>query len=78
MREKDDDVPNLRLLLVEFFVAITMSLFCYAFTIYDSRWLYRLCAHNLDADMFGQLFGGGGEKKLRSVVPCRPARKGEF
>lgn len=71
-RERDDDMPNLRLLIAEFFVSITMSLFSYAFAIFDSRWIYRLCAHQVDENVYGQLFGGGGEKRLRSTVPNRP------
>lgn len=77
-REKDDDTPNLSLLLLECFVAITMSLFSYALTIYDSQWLFRLCAHQLSEESFGIMFGGGGRKKLRSIVPTRPPRKNIF
>uniref|UniRef100_A0A914I5X4 USP domain-containing protein n=1 Tax=Globodera rostochiensis TaxID=31243 RepID=A0A914I5X4_GLORO len=64
--------PNLRLLLVEFFVAIALSIFCHAFAFYDSHWLFRLCAHPMDVAMFSLLFGGGGERRLRSAVPARP------
>uniref|UniRef100_A0A915ED72 Uncharacterized protein n=1 Tax=Ditylenchus dipsaci TaxID=166011 RepID=A0A915ED72_9BILA len=71
-REKDDDSPNLRLLLAEFFIAITMSLFSYAFTIYDSKWIFRLCAHEMNENAYATVFGGAGEKKLRSSVPVRP------
>lgn len=69
--------PNLRLLLVEFFVAVTMSLFCYAFALYDCRWLFRICAHATDGQMFAKMFGGGGERRLRSTtaVPARPPRE---
>lgn len=49
-----------------------MSLFSYAFTAYDSRWLYRLAAHVIDAKQFANAFGGGGEKKLKTVPPARP------
>lgn len=73
-REKDEDVPNLRLLLVECFIAITFSLFCYSLTIYDSRWLYRLAAHSLNKQTFAILFGGGCERRLRSSVTTRPPR----
>lgn len=51
-----------------------MSLFLYALTIYDARWLFRLCAHQLNEENFGKVFGGGGKKKLRSIVPSRPPR----
>ncbi|KAL3102156.1 hypothetical protein niasHS_003565 [Heterodera schachtii] len=64
--------PNLRLLLVEFFVAIVMSIFCHAFAFYDSQWLFRLCAHPMDVTMFSLVFGGGGERRLKSAVPTRP------
>lgn len=73
-REKDEDVPNLRLLLSECFIAVTLSLFCYSLTIYDSRWLYRLVAHPLNEQTFSILFGGGSERRLRSSVPIRPPR----
>uniref|UniRef100_A0A9J2PHZ4 RAVE complex protein Rav1 C-terminal domain-containing protein n=1 Tax=Ascaris lumbricoides TaxID=6252 RepID=A0A9J2PHZ4_ASCLU len=73
-REKDEEAPQLRLLLAETFVAVMMSLFSYAFTAYDSRWLYRLAAHVIDAKQFANAFGGGGEKKLKTVPPARPPR----
>lgn len=73
-REKDDDAPNLQLLLAECFVAVYLALFSYALAAYDSRWLYRLTAHPLDARMFASVFGGGGEKLLstKSAPPPRP------
>src|SRR3569623_1704180 len=64
-RQVDEEMPNLRLLLMECFISITMSLFCYAFSVYDSRWLYRLAAHEMNSKNFGLVFGGGGEKRLR-------------
>ncbi|CAI5454853.1 unnamed protein product [Caenorhabditis angaria] len=73
-REKDDEAPHLRLLIVESFVAITMSLFCFALSAYDSRWLYRLSAHEIDPVKFGLIFGGGGEKRFKTVPPSRPPR----
>lgn len=73
-RQVDEEMPNLRLLLLECFISITLSLFCYSFAVYDSRWLYRLMAHETNAKNFGLLFGGGGEKRLRSA-PMRPPRK---
>ncbi|CAD6187487.1 unnamed protein product [Caenorhabditis auriculariae] len=73
-REKDDEVPHLRLLLIESFVAITMSLFCFALAAYDARWLYRLSIHDIDPGKFGLIFGGGGEKRLKTAPPVRPPR----
>ena len=76
-REKDDDTPNLQVLLAECFLAVYMALFAYAFTAYDSRWLYRLSAHPITPQMFATVFGGGGEKKLSSnkAQPPRPPSK---
>lgn len=81
-RERDEDVPNLLLLLAESWVAVYLSMFAYALTAYDSRWLYRLVAHPINANMFATVFGGGGEKRV-AVLPDsagaerspRPARK---
>ena len=71
-REKDDNAPNLQLLLAECFVAVYLALFAYAFTAYDSRWLFRLAAHPLDARMFATVFGGG--EKLISSTSAPPPR----
>uniref|UniRef100_A0A158R4B7 WD_REPEATS_REGION domain-containing protein n=1 Tax=Syphacia muris TaxID=451379 RepID=A0A158R4B7_9BILA len=73
-RERDEETPQLRLLLTETLFAISMSLFSYAFTAYDSRWLYRLAAHRFDAKQFATVFGGGGgEKKSKNPPPPRPS-----
>jgi hypothetical protein len=74
----DETPPNLRLLLVEFFISIYIAIFYYALAHYDSRLLYRLSAHPVDAKMFGEIFGGGGERRLRSAVPMRPPRLFKF
>ncbi|GMR60970.1 hypothetical protein PMAYCL1PPCAC_31165, partial [Pristionchus mayeri] len=73
-RERDEDAPQLRLLLAECFVAITMSLFSFALSAYDARWLFRLSAHFVDNTQFSNIFGGGGEKKLKAAPPARPPR----
>ncbi|VDM54577.1 unnamed protein product [Angiostrongylus costaricensis] len=67
-REKGDETPHLRQVLAECFIAITMSLFCFALAVYDSRWLYRLVAHEMDAMQFSLIFGGGGEKKVPPLL----------
>uniref|UniRef100_A0A7E4VLC2 WD_REPEATS_REGION domain-containing protein n=1 Tax=Panagrellus redivivus TaxID=6233 RepID=A0A7E4VLC2_PANRE len=69
--EKDEDCPNLLVLIAECFTAITMSLFCYAFSLYDARWLYRLMAHDVNSSSFGEMFGGAGEHRLKPI-PSRP------
>lgn len=63
-RERDEDVPNLLLLLAESWVAVYLALFTYAFSAYDSRWLYRLVGHSINSTMFSLIFGGGAEKKM--------------
>ncbi|VDP52475.1 unnamed protein product [Soboliphyme baturini] len=60
---QNEDMPNLLMMLVEGWGAIYLSLFAYAFTSYDSRWLYRLMAHPVNDEMFSAVFGGGAEKK---------------
>lgn len=61
-RERDDDVPNLLVLLAEAWVSVFVALLAYSLSAYDSRWLYRLCAHSVDEEMFAAVFGGGGDK----------------
>ncbi|CAD5221721.1 unnamed protein product [Bursaphelenchus xylophilus] len=70
---KDEEAPNLRLLLVKIFVSVSTSLFCYALAGYDARWLYRLCVKEVDAVAYGYIFGGGGEKIVPTgQAPARP------
>lgn len=83
--ERDEDAPNLRLLLAEAWVAVYLAIFSYAFVAYDSRWLYRLMAHPVDEQMFSMVFGGGGEQRTlvetsavaggKASVPPRPPSK---
>lgn len=73
---RDEEAPNLRLVLVKCFFSVSVSLFCYALAVYDSRWLYRLCAKDVNSIAFGQIFGGAGEKSIHKVKPPnRPPRK---
>ncbi|KAK6008912.1 hypothetical protein OSTOST_26189, partial [Ostertagia ostertagi] len=72
-QNKDAQAPQLRKLLAESFVAVSMSLFCFALAVYDSRWLYRMSAHQMDALQFALIFGGGGERK-QNTPPMRPPR----
>lgn len=51
---------------------VSTSLFVYAFTAYDSRWLYRLAAQSIDSKRFASIFGGGGEKRMKAAQPIRP------
>ncbi|VDO29077.1 unnamed protein product [Haemonchus placei] len=64
----DVKAPQLRKLVAESFVAVFMSLFCFALTIYDTRWLFRLAAHQMDSLKFTLTFGGGKEKRNGASV----------
>ncbi|KAL3982356.1 RAVE protein 1 C terminal family protein [Acanthocheilonema viteae] len=70
-REKDEEAPQLRLLMLETYIAVFASLFAYALATYDARWLFRLAARNIGTKEFAILFGGGG-KKTQKVAPSRP------
>ncbi|VDO29703.1 unnamed protein product [Onchocerca flexuosa] len=69
-REKDEGAPQLRLLVLEAYIAVFASLFAYALATYDARWLFRLAAHNIGTKEFAILFGGGGEE-TQKVTPSR-------
>ncbi|EJD75711.1 hypothetical protein LOAG_17206 [Loa loa] len=69
-REKGEEVPQLKLLVLEIYIAVFASLFAYALATYDARWLFRLAARNIGAKEFGILFGGGGGKGQK-VSPSR-------
>ncbi|XP_015601429.1 dmX-like protein 2 isoform X2 [Cephus cinctus] len=80
-REKDEDTPNLNILLCEAFVATYMSLFVYALASCDSHILYRLVGQKFDNSTWSCLFGGGVKKLLRVAstssqagVSCRVER----
>lgn len=64
-REKDEDTPNLRILLCEAFVATYMSLFVYALSSCDSHILFRLVGQHFDSNTWSMLYGGGVKKLLR-------------
>lgn len=73
---RDEETPNLRLILIKTFFSVAVSLFCYALAVYDSRWLYRLCARDVNSIAFGEIFGGAGERSIQKVKPPnRPPRK---
>lgn len=71
----DDEAPSLRLILVKSFISVAVSLFSYALAVYDARWLYRLCARDVNSIAFGQIFGGAGDKNIHKIKPpSRPPR----
>jgi hypothetical protein len=63
-REKDDEAPNLVVLLCETYVAIYMSLLCYALASCDAQILYRLVAQKITPNYWSHIFGGGAKKVI--------------
>jgi hypothetical protein len=63
-REKDDETPNLNVLLCETFVAVYMSLLSYGLASCDSQILYRLVSQNITPSYWASAFGGGAKKTM--------------
>ena len=57
-RDKDEEMPNLIVLLCESFVAIYMSLLSYALATCDAHILYRLVGQNVANSLWSAVFGG--------------------
>ena len=57
-RDKDEEMPNLIVLLCESFVAIYMSLMSYALATCDAHILYRLIGQNVANSLWSAVFGG--------------------
>lgn len=73
---RDEEAPNLRLVLVKSFFSVAVALFSYALAVYDPRWLYRLSARDVNSIAYSQIFGGAGERNIHKVKPPnRPPRK---
>ena len=64
-RDKDEEMPNLIVLLCEAFVAIYMSLLSYALATCDAHILYRLVGQHPDGPLWANVFGGGCRKVLQ-------------
>lgn len=64
-RDKDEEMPNLIVLLCEAFVAIYMSLLSYALATCDAHILYRLVAQDVGSGLWANIFGGGCKKVLQ-------------
>eukprot|EP00094_Tigriopus_californicus_P002839 TCALIF_02737-PA protein Name:"Similar to DMXL1 DmX-like protein 1 (Homo sapiens)" AED:0.22 eAED:0.22 QI:0/0.72/0.68/1/1/1/19/158/2211 len=64
-REKDEETPNLNVLLCETYVAIYISLLSYALASCDSQILYRLISQNVTPNYWSHIFGGGAKKRLK-------------
>ena len=63
-REKDEETPNLNILLCEAYVAIYMSLLSYALATCDPHILYRLIGQKPSPAYWAALFGGGTKTTL--------------
>ena len=57
-RDKDEDTPNLNILLCETYVAVYLSLLVYALATCDCHILYRLVAHQPTSTSWSQIYGG--------------------
>ncbi|CAB4063326.1 unnamed protein product [Lepeophtheirus salmonis] len=64
-RDKDEDTPHLNVLLCETFVAIYLSLLCYALATCDSHILFRLISQHISPSYWSHLFGGGYKKSIK-------------
>ena len=64
-RDKDDDIPNLCVLLCETYVAVYMSLLLYGLSTCDCHILYRLVSQSPSQNSWTQLFGGGTKKLVK-------------
>ena len=77
-RDKDEEMPNLIVLLCESFVAIYMSLLSYALATCDAHILYRLVGQNVASSLWANVFGGGCKKVLQvatapnTAMPRKP------
>lgn len=75
---KDEETPNLNVLLCETFVAIYMSLLSYALASCDAQILYRLISQKITPNYWSHIFGGGAKKTMRvetMSVPHPPLSK---
>ena len=71
-REKDEETPNLNVLLCEVFVAIYMSLLSYSLAACDAQVLYRLVAQKVGPAYWAKVFGGGA-KKMMQIETATPS-----
>ena len=67
-REKDDEAPNLNILLCEAYVAIYMSLLSYALATCDPHILYRLIGQKPSQGYWASVFGGGTKTTIHMTT----------
>ncbi|KAK5649288.1 hypothetical protein RI129_000317 [Pyrocoelia pectoralis] len=66
-REKDEDTPRLTVVLCEAFTATYLSLLLYGLCTLDCVILFHVTGHMFTQETWGQLFGGGTKKLLRTA-----------
>ncbi|KAF5272292.1 hypothetical protein FQR65_LT04949 [Abscondita terminalis] len=66
-REKDEDTPRLTVVLCEAFTATYLALLLYGLSTLDCVILFHVTGHNFTQETWGQLFGGGTKKLLRTA-----------
>ena len=67
-REKDEEAPNLNILLCEAYVAIYMSLLSYALATCDPHILYRLIGQKPSQGYWSSVFGGGTKTTIHMTT----------
>lgn len=66
-REKDEDTPRLTVVLCEAFTATYLALLLYGLCSCDCLILFHITGHKFTTETWGQLFGGGIKKLLRTA-----------
>ena len=74
-RDKDEDAPNLCVLLCETYVAVYMSLLLYSLSTCDCHIMYRLVSQVSNQNGWTQLFGGGTKKQVKVNTSPSPLVK---
>jgi DmX-like protein len=76
-RDKDDDTPDLTVLLCEAYVAVYMSLLVSGLSTCDSSLLYRLISQQPSRAAWAAMFGGGTKRQMRveTLAPASPLIK---
>eukprot|EP00090_Calanus_glacialis_P031935 TRINITY_DN5300_c0_g1_i1.p1 TRINITY_DN5300_c0_g1~~TRINITY_DN5300_c0_g1_i1.p1 ORF type:complete len:2845 (+),score=1055.83 TRINITY_DN5300_c0_g1_i1:272-8536(+) len=74
-RDKDDDTPNLNVLLCENYAAVYLSLLVYGLATCDCHILFRLVSQTPSGQVWAQIFGGGTKKQLNVEINSTPQKE---
>jgi len=74
-RDKDDDTPNLNVLLCENYAAVYLSLLVYGLATCDCHILFRLVSQVPSGQVWAQIFGGGTRKQLNTEINNIPQKE---